>query len=101
PLERLRHARPMLTSAKEVPLRLGLRLRGSAGAADRVVGSTGEEEPQEGDPHLPRPRDAETSELFVAEERRNVEHLAGQLERFRARRRGRDRGLEPFLTPAA
>src|SRR5919198_768716 len=54
PLERLGHAGPMLTSAKRVPLRLGLKLRGSTGATDRVVGSTGEEEPQEGDPQIPR-----------------------------------------------
>src|SRR5207247_7898564 len=53
--KRLGHGQTMLTSARKVPLRLCL-LRGATGAADRVVGSTGEDEPQEGIAQIPRPR---------------------------------------------
>jgi hypothetical protein len=48
-LQRLGHARSMLTSGRKVPLRLCLQ-GVAAGAADRVVGPTGEDEPQEGNP---------------------------------------------------
>src|SRR5207245_162218 len=57
--KRLGHGQTMLTSAGKVPLRLCL-LRGVAGAADRVVGSTGEDEPQEGMAQIPRRAESQT-----------------------------------------
>src|SRR6266498_1971811 len=53
PLQGLGHEPTMLTSLRKVPLRLSLR-GVAAGATDRVVGPTGEDEPQEGIPSLPR-----------------------------------------------
>jgi hypothetical protein len=49
----------MLTSARKVSLRLSLE-RVATGATDRVVGPTGEDEPQEGIPVLTGPAEFET-----------------------------------------
>src|SRR5205823_11989448 len=51
---------PMLTSLGKVSLRLSLRKGAATGATDRVMGPSGEDEPQEGIPPLPLEKYSET-----------------------------------------